>query len=134
MSLDMNPEIRAQWCAALRSGEYPQTKEALRRLPEEIQQGGHPAYCCLGVLTDLYIKAGNDEMVAGDEFLGAGDGEPASVWASVEGSLALAVMEWAGLTDRDPELRPGLHGNAVFLNDEGHTFAEIADLIDGGAP
>lgn len=132
MALNMNPEIRAQWCAALRSGEYPQTDEALRRLPEEA--GDHPAgYCCLGVLTDLYLKAGNEEMTEQDEFLGAGNGEPASVWTSVEGSLALPVMVWAGLTDRDPELRPGLHGNAVFLNDSGRTFAEIADLIGGGA-
>ncbi len=28
MSLDMDPVVRAQWCAALRSGNYQQTTEA----------------------------------------------------------------------------------------------------------
>jgi hypothetical protein len=122
MALDMNPGIRAQWCAALRSGEYAQTDEALRRLEEE---NGHPAgYCCLGVLTDLYVKAGNDETYNGC----------ANVWES--DTLTGPVMRWAGLDDDNPWLDggPGRRRAAAEWNDdEGATFAEIADLIDGGA-
>jgi hypothetical protein len=130
MALNMNPEIRAQWCAALRSGDYKQGREALRRLPEEIQSA-RPAYCCLGVLTDLWLKAGHDEMVP-DEYADADPDDPPmiSVWANVEGCLSRAVVEWAGLDSTDPELKPGLHGNAVMVNDLGTTFARIADLID----
>lgn len=128
MSLDMNPEVRAQWCAALRSGDYPQTCEALRMLEEK---EGHPAgYCCLGVLTDLYLEAGHEEMIADPDF----PDQMISVWDNPEGILSPPVMEWAGLGDGDPDIDPKtVHGNAVMVNDGGHTFAEIADLIDGGA-
>jgi hypothetical protein len=40
----MNPEIKAKWIAALRSGEYAQGRYALR-------DGDH--FCCLGVLCDV---------------------------------------------------------------------------------
>jgi hypothetical protein len=41
----MNPEVKARWVAALRSGEYKQGKGALRL---------NNKFCCLGVLCDLY--------------------------------------------------------------------------------
>jgi hypothetical protein len=44
----MNPEIKAKWVAALRSGEYQQGKAHL--------QTGDGKFCCLGVLCDLYRK------------------------------------------------------------------------------
>ena len=50
MPLEMNPEIRAMWTAALRSGGIPQTKSKLR--------GGEDARCCLGVLCDLAVAGG----------------------------------------------------------------------------
>ena len=42
---------------------------------------------------------------------------------------------WTGLRDHDPLLDPHhpVAGEASQLNDDGYTFAEIADLIDGGA-
>ncbi len=134
MPLDMNPEIRAQWCIALRSGDYEQTAGNLRKRPEEGRD--EPAgYCCLGVLTDLWIKAGHSEMVA-DELEGEGeDGEPlalCSVWDHSGGVLSWEVAKWAGLACCDPDLLPGEHGTATWVNDSGQTFAEIADLIDGG--
>ena len=42
----MNPELKARWIAALRSGDYKQGTEALYS-PEM------DAYCCLGVLAEL---------------------------------------------------------------------------------
>ena len=41
----MDPELKAKWTAALRSGEYTQTRFRLQRPPE--------GYCCLGVLSCL---------------------------------------------------------------------------------
>ena len=38
----MTPELKAQWIAALRSGEYTQGRGALKT--------GDGGYCCLGVL------------------------------------------------------------------------------------
>ena len=40
----MNPEIKARWVAALRSGKYKQTKGFLRC---------DESFCCLGVLCDV---------------------------------------------------------------------------------
>ena len=44
----MNPEIKAKWVAALRSGEYKQAKGQLRI--------GN-SFCCLGVLCNLHAQA-----------------------------------------------------------------------------
>lgn len=131
MSLDMNPEVRAQWCAALRSGEYKQTDEALRRLPGDT--GGHPeGYCCLGVLIDLYVKDGHSEMIP-DPLSEADDPPLVSVWADPSGTLPAPVMEWAGLDSADPVLKAQGGVRASNLNDTFVTFAVIANLIDGGA-
>jgi len=43
----MKADIKTKWVAALRSGEYEQTRAVLR------SNGG---FCCLGVLCDLYSK------------------------------------------------------------------------------
>jgi hypothetical protein len=126
MSLDMNPEIRAQWCAALRGGEYAQTREALRRLPgdSDVTDAQPVGYCCLGVLTDLYVKDGNLEDYEDH-------GWEQTVW-DADGVLASPVRDWAGLFACNPSLTPAL--TASDVNDGGGTFAEIADLIDGGQP
>ena len=119
MSLDMNPEIRAQWCAALRSGDYQQAKEALRA--GDGQNGC--AYCCLGVLTELYARNGQPLEIEVD-------GWGCTVW-DYDGVLAPPVRDWAGLSESNPPLTGTC--TASELNDGGATFAEIADLIDGGA-
>lgn len=45
----MNPEIKAKWLTALRSGKYEQTTKMLHRTGN--------GYCCLGVLCDV-VDAG----------------------------------------------------------------------------
>jgi hypothetical protein len=47
--MKMNRELKSRWVAALRSGDYKQARERLRR------NGSH---CCLGVLCDLFAKEG----------------------------------------------------------------------------
>jgi len=62
----MTPELKALWLAALRSGEYRQTRDTLK---------DKDGYCCLGVLchvaseakmlpSDIEIDEGPDELVA----------------------------------------------------------------------
>ena len=133
MSLDMNLEIRAQWCAALRSGDYQQAKEELR------SEGNDPSYCCLGVLTDLYIKAGHSEQVNDPMYDPVYDDGPLriSVWEHPDNILSPEVADWAGLSTCDPPLQTGDRAwktqPASHVNDDGVSFAAIADLIDGGA-
>jgi len=45
MTLTMNPQIRKDWCKALRSKEYKQGSGVLRSTTNE--------WCCLGVLCDI---------------------------------------------------------------------------------
>jgi hypothetical protein len=119
----MNPEVKAKWLAALRSGEYEQTTETLK------QDG---CFCCLGVLSDLHAKeTGNGEWREEDGVL----------YYEVDGFaksdvLPHPVAKWAGLDDESPSVKVNLFsddGCAMMLaelNDSGTTFEEIADLIE----
>lgn len=105
----MNSTIKAQWLAALRSGDYQQTEGQLR---------SYAGYCCLGVLCDLHARAG----------LGAWDD------LSYNGAIDLLpenVTEWAEL-DCSPEVDdvPLVDLNDGVSGYEQRTFAQIADLIE----
>lgn len=117
----MNPEIKARWVTALRSGEYQQTKNNLRDAK---------GFCCLGVLCDLYAKEhridGWDTHTLGE----TADGEPTG-----EELPGNEVCEWAGLdaeTDVDicGVLLPLYHHNDGSPSRAPRTFAEIADAIE----
>ena len=129
----MNAEIKAQWTAALRGGEYRQGQGQLRRGDE---------YCCLGVLCDLAVKAGIiPEGDSATNLLGDTD-------YGAEGNdlhLPAEVMEWSGIGEHNPGVDratlpkgiqwasdPTLDGQAALanLNDGGTPFALIADIID----
>ena len=109
----MKPEIKAKWVAALRSGEYQQ---GVGRLREENQ------FCCLGVLCDLYQKE-----------------HPDADWLSLSRAArnthlqvpSQLVTEWSEIHDYNPLVQ--IDGMARWLtshNDDGRTFAEIADAIE----
>jgi len=101
----MQPEVKARWVAALRSGKYRQGKMALR------QETGK--YCCLGV---LYEQAGGEwgrSSFCGDV-------------ATITYDFALlpeAFLQRVSLTD-------GQQHTLSKMNDDGATFAEIADYIE----
>lgn len=103
----MDKKIKKQWVSALKSGEYKQGKNALCR---GNQHGTF--YCCLGVLSDLAVKAGacSREMA----FKGNRD-------------LNSVVIEWAGLNSKNPFFGSS---SAIVLNDSGTSFDEIGSLID----
>jgi hypothetical protein len=122
MALEMNPEIRAQWCAALRSGEYVQGKEALY---------DGEGFCCLGVLCALAVKI---QVIAEPDYDGPED-EMLWRYDGRADYLPDSVKRWAGLAEENPAVMTATGREPLgILNDEGAlTFAEIADLIDGGA-
>ena len=131
-ALEMDPQIRARWVAALRSGKYEQGREYLHR---------DGKLCCLGVLC---------ELAAADGVIPPPRPGVDRIWLYGEagGMLPAAVMAWAGLTSNDPEIRgiclsarnDGVSPEAAAQTEgdveplraaEPHTFAQIADLIEG---
>ena len=119
----MKIEIKTRWCEALRSGDYKQGREALHPTPKQ--------FCCLGVLTDLFIKDHDNAkwakrgVFADHLHLSVGGEECGG------GYLDLNVVKWAGLDSRSP--RVGSEGNDIALavhNDEGASFSYIAGLIE----
>lgn len=114
----MKHEIRDDWTAALRSGEYKQGQGVLRTIGNE--------YCCLGVLCDLAVKAGIiDAPISNDVEYRYGQHGNRCV-------LPPEVQAWAKI---DSEAG-GYHQENTFGcslagdDDTGHSFAEIADIID----
>lgn len=110
----MNQEIKWRWVEALRSDKYRQTTDALRR---------GERFCCLGVLCDLAVKDGIVTQYV-DEY-------HHYYYADQDAVLPAKVIEWAGVPDSDPDVT--CNGEATTLanlNDNGKSFAEIADLIE----
>jgi hypothetical protein len=126
----MNPKVKEKWVAALRSGKYKQARGALCK---------DGAYCCLGVLCDLYRKAKKKRGV-GFKPLVQDDGSisPTKRFFDNKGKMMSDVptddvAEWAGISSCNPLVKTS-ETSAEFLavlNDERKkTFPEIADLIE----
>ena len=126
----MNPEIKTKWLEALRSGDYRQGRNVLK------QQHGPkdtPQFCCLGVLCDLAIEDGLTVEV--DEVFF--NEKSNTYYNDCYELLPEAVADWAGLPSVNPEVNIYDHEvdaadltTIADLNDEGSTFAEIADVIE----
>ncbi len=120
----MNPEIKAQWVAALRSGKYAKGIGALR------DEG---KFCCLGVLCELAVAAG---VAMKSERLG-------SVYYSAPNGdypercfLPEPVAQWAGLDSLSPRIRVSHDPLSAprtlsTINDSTYaTFEDIASMIE----
>jgi hypothetical protein len=108
----MNPQIKQKWLNALRSGEYQQTQERLRK---------EDGFCCLGVLCDLYGKENNVEWQHNEV-----DGY---FYEKNSAVLPLSVMEWADVDGRWGDICNRTE-TLARLNDRGSTFEQIANLIE----
>jgi hypothetical protein len=114
---EMNPEIKAQWTAALRSGEYQQGTGQLAQKHE-----GEWQFCCLGVLCELAVKADQDVTVTDGNIDRLYDGQAALLPRSVAG--------WAGINTYGDFYADGYDQSLTAKNDNGMPFTEIADLIE----
>lgn len=104
----MNPEVKQKWIDALRSGEYQQDRCSLKTLK---------GFCCLGVLTDLYLKEKNKDWVYTTQ--------KGYVFGGFEGSLSNEVINWCDF--------PNLNKESILIemNDYlGRNFQQIADYIE----
>ena len=101
----MNAEIKRRWIEALTSGKYKQGTMTLH---------GGDAFCCLGVLCDLY---------ATDHGLAWSEGSDAGTLSRQAAVLPIEVVRWAGLFGNSPV-------NLAIYNDDGMTFVNIAKIIE----
>lgn len=142
MQAKMNPEVKALWLSALRSGRFTQARSNL----VASQPNGEVHYCCLGVLNELYIEThpGTDIHRRDWDYIEPGAGEFEAYNGTIkacplceEEGLLPSVCSWAGLLDKLPLL--GEH--TVAEHNDGFTtegkeriapksFLEIADLIE----
>jgi hypothetical protein len=115
----MDPELKAKWLAALRSGSYQQGRGALLHCGD-----GDKEYCCLGVLGRL---------------CGCGDGTLESGQVLDDINMAHVLGPWSppGLGRRFFQFDPGRRDTHVTIqrrlaamNDAGASFSQIADWIE----
>ena len=126
----MRTKIATMWADALESGEYEQGRSVLARsFPD-----GRTEYCCLGVLCELAIE---DEVDVPKRTAGAADGRGDDFVTQYGRDqeadlLPNEVRVWAGMQTRcgDASVMPD---SLVTLNDNGTSFARIADTIRDNA-
>lgn len=110
----MDAELKQKWVEALRSGKYKQGRFCLR--------DNENCHCCLGVLCDLIDPNGWDRHLEDwdneDDFERFKWGK-GSEWSTEEVPDQVA--------DR---VRLGHQSQLMDMNDQGKTFAEIADWIE----
>lgn len=106
--LKLEPEFKAKWLEALRSGKFKQAKGTLR---EEPPQGGI-GYCCLGVACE--ISGATDALKRGENMPGNS-----------------TINEWFGLGAYDETGSFEICDKLAGINDETELgFVGIANLIE----
>jgi hypothetical protein len=105
----MKSEIRQRWLEALRSGKYDQGKSWLR-------QGD--SFCCLGVLCDLVDPTG---------------------WRPGALVYSYSVADHTSILPGMTKVATGLDSavdldKLMSMNDNGQSFAQIADWIEANIP
>lgn len=138
----INRERLALGIAALKSGLYVQGQSALKKLDPDDNRVKH---CCLGVLTEIAILNGCEDVRHSNSGLDFEElvtdesdfaDEDATIWREQDtGELVQAVMNWYGLTQSDPVLTcdTGIHRAAIDLNDsteDPKPFGYIADAFE----
>lgn len=119
----MDPEIKAKWLTALRSGSYEQGPAVLHK-----QTADEHKYCCLGVLCEIGVLDGVVERSRNGV-----DGYDGDVGYRLVGSRLShfldmmpndEIQDWANLPDR------AMHDLAELNDTARRSFSEIADFIE----
>lgn len=124
----MHRDVMEKWVNALRSGVYRQGTGYLRYAMSD----GVPCYCVLGVLCQVHADetrsaAWLHEYVDGSQSYGRrGINHGQADWST--NALPQCVVQWAGMRSSGGRI-PGGPTLAV-LNDDGSTFARLADVIE----
>lgn len=127
----MKAEIKQQWLEALRSGKYQQGIGQLKMYEIEYDEDdepcqGDPAYCCLGLLAEV---AGLPvEAHCSAAFLGDGNTLDTLGLGAERGPDDLSY------SSEDQNTHTTAQRKLAAMNDNGKSFAEIADWIEANIP
>lgn len=114
----MKKEIADRWIAELESGNYKQTTNALCMI-----NGEEKSFCCLGVLCEI----AKDELNLKTELGSLTAGKQVVFYNDSPACIPNIVRDWADMKSRNGLLLSG--GSLATLNDDGHTFKQIAVII-----
>lgn len=108
----MNTEMKSEWLAALRSGDYEQARGKLKNFDST-------EFCCLGVLCDLVAKKGDGEW----------DSTNAYIKFQYEDTASDTVLPIA--LQRELGIPADIQRELVDMNDDlRFSFDQIADYIE----
>lgn len=122
LTTEQRVELRAAWLAALRSGEYEQTRGNLHLACKDDMAAGQdqpPGFCCLGVLCDVAMKRHPELDMRWDnapytnERKALGGVPPAELTQAISVSLFCSIVDLMNMNDT-----------------HGMSFSEIADFIE----
>lgn len=121
----MKAEEKAEWVAALRSGDYTQGHSRLRT--------GN-AFCCLGVKADLEVRKDNGSWLSvsgsiNDAYFYLLE---ENLEASFLGYLPVEVFPEHEYVASGDEIT--IEERLVYMNDNGYSLSEIADWIEQNIP
>lgn len=126
----MDKALRDGWVAALRSGEIAQTRQSLQ---------DHDGYCCLGVLCLVANRMDPQQFPITHGSEGPKAGLILGGMLSHHRKLREILYDPERHVDYDADAKEidcagHLEEKAASLNDEGRSFAEIADWIEANVP
>lgn len=112
--------IATEWMKRLRSGKFKQTIGTLCRASfDDKDKIDSLSYCCLGVLTDLYLEVHENKKLQPD----SGD------------YLSQKVRDWAHISRGGSyKTKKGVIRCLSDLNDKGLSFKKIANIIEKMLP
>ena len=125
----MKKEIAEKWAEALRSGDYTQGKNYLKRTVE-----GKTSHCCLGVLCEIYYESNKEENIE-ESLMWIGelsDKDSIHTFDGSTGALSKKVRNWAGIGSDIGYVKSDLLSKAYLteMNDGEYSFNDIADFIE----
>tara|TARA_R110002167_G_scaffold61151_4_gene172482 strand:- start:691 stop:1131 length:441 start_codon:yes stop_codon:yes gene_type:complete len=128
----MKYDIKVKWLEALTSGEYKQNGGCLFSNDLDHNLDQPKRMCCLGVLTDLYIKSHPDTYWIKEDIDGAERNIPFFYFSTLDGAsttddekhqayyLHPLVSRWSGVEERGSLNLEGFTSDLSTMNDASH--------------
>src|SRR5271165_690928 len=128
----MNKSIKKKWLKALRSGDYKQGRDVLRKVGRD----GEDRWCCLGVLCDIIDKKGWDKTPSTNSTNTAYGYKvsPRREYHEAECTVPESVAKLAGIDNVFVDCENGdrtVRAHLESMNDvRKYSFKKIADWIE----